>query len=223
MSAPTIRSRLDAKQDPRLGAGSLDAEHAGAQVPVAGELLGQLPVIKRAARWRHRQRLSPGAHGLGGAPSRHACAPRGGGAQHPSPRQVSAPSWIGERGDRPAPIAGSAHQIPERGVEHQADQDAGGEVGAEHVLDALTGWWAPDPQPRSSIRCLARPSIGISTMPSYGERDPDNPLLAGRSPRDQRTDRVPAGDVRGEQEETDRDELLRAMLSADPEEAGARR
>src|SRR5450755_940231 len=54
-----------------------------------------------------------------------------------------------ERGDRERDRRVSPPD-PERGVKHQAGQDAGGEIGAEHVLAAFTGGRAglearPDP------------------------------------------------------------------------------
>ena len=59
-------------------------------------------------------------------------------AQQPSPRQVSAAFVDGERGDAERD-GGVGPPQAEGGVERQAGEDTGGEVGAEHVLRALAG------------------------------------------------------------------------------------
>src|SRR5829696_4538171 len=103
-------------------------------------------------------------------------------------------------------------------VAEQPDQERAGQVGAKHVLAAL-----PRGRRRAELvrqALLRRPQQGHQDHRPYRQPDPD-PARLRTVPRGERADRL-VRDVRREQEELDRDELLRAPLGRTGEHARAR-
>lgn len=105
----------------------------------------------------------------------------------------------------------------EGGVDHEAREDSCGEVGAEHVLGALSaGGRGAELQADALLGAAER------GHEDAGGREADaEPAGGGVSAGDQGAKRV-LGDVGGEQEEADCDELLRALLGLGGEVPAAR-
>src|SRR5829696_3643407 len=123
-------------------------------------------------------------------------------------------------GDRDDQQADGGVEPPGAGerVAQQTQQQRAGEIGAEHVLP-------PFSLGRSRSELLREPLLGDAEQRHQDDardREPDaDPALVGPFAADQRPQRLDR-DVGSEQEELDRDELLRARLGARREDPPAR-
>ena len=163
------------------------------------------PEARSAARWRVRA--------AEGDPAGGSAAAVGGAAALAAPALAPFAGGDGgddERGDRVGPPPAK------RGVERESDEQRGGEVGAEHVLPALA-------VPGVRVQLARDAGFGVREE-RHGDQgddrkaDPDR-AAGGVLAADERDGRVD-GDVRGEQPERDRDELLGAAFSGLGVDAG---
>lgn len=127
--------------------------------------------------------------------------------QQSSPRHAPMPSPHGQGGDE-QPDGGVEPPPTQQRVGQQPDQDRAGQVGAQQVLDALPGG---GPGAEAGTEALLRHAQQRHDDHAGGGESDAQPAGCGPVPGQQGGDRV-VGDVRGEQEEADRDRPLRPVL-----------